>query len=38
VLTRDIDYNVDRLRREGRAKLKHADALEAWARGRFKAA
>jgi hypothetical protein len=34
----DADYNVERLRAEGRAKLKHADALEAWKRGRFKAA
>jgi len=26
----DVEYNVRRLRREGYAKLKHADALEAW--------
>jgi hypothetical protein len=26
----DVIYNVRRLRREGQAKLKHADALEAW--------
>lgn len=26
----DKDYNVDRLRKEGEAKLKHADALDAW--------
>lgn len=30
----DVDYNVQRLRREGRSKLAHADALEAWGRGR----
>jgi hypothetical protein len=34
----DIDYNVARLRREGRAKLKHADALEAWGRSRRRTA
>jgi hypothetical protein len=27
---RDVEYNVQRLRREGRAKLQHADALAAW--------
>jgi hypothetical protein len=31
----DIQYNIDRLRKEARAKLRHADALEAWARQRF---
>jgi hypothetical protein len=30
----DVEYNVARLRREGRAKLAHADALEAWERSR----
>jgi hypothetical protein len=30
----DVNYNVARLRREGRAKLAHADALEAWDRWR----
>jgi hypothetical protein len=34
----DADYNIERLRAEGRAKLKHADSLAAWARGRFRAA
>jgi hypothetical protein len=29
----DIAFNVKRLRREGRAKLAHADALEAFGRG-----
>lgn len=30
-LTRaDVKYNAQRLRREGHAKLEHADALEAW--------
>ena len=33
----DTAYNVDRLRKEGRAKLKSADALEAWAQQRFAA-
>ncbi len=33
----DVTYNVDRLRKEGRAKLKSADALEAWAQQRFAA-
>jgi hypothetical protein len=28
----DIAFNVKRLRREGRAKLAHADALEAFGR------
>jgi hypothetical protein len=31
----DVEYNVGRLRREGRAKLAHADALEAWGRSRW---
>ena len=31
---RDVEYNVRRLRREGQAKLDHADALEAWDRSR----
>jgi hypothetical protein len=31
----DVDYNVARLRKEGRAKLKHADSLEAWGLQRF---
>jgi hypothetical protein len=26
----DVQYNVERMRRGGRALLKHADALEAW--------
>lgn len=30
----DVEYNVQRLRREGQAKLDHADALEAWGRSR----
>lgn len=30
----DVDYNVARLRAEARAKLAHADALEAWGRSR----
>jgi hypothetical protein len=30
----DVAYNITRLRREGRAKLAHADALEAWGRSR----
>jgi hypothetical protein len=30
----DIDYNIRRLTLEGHAKLKHADALEAWGRSR----
>lgn len=30
----DVAYNVERLRREGRAKLAHADTLEAWGRAR----
>lgn len=31
LLTRaDVQYNVERMRRGGRALLKHADALEAW--------
>jgi len=33
----DINYNVARLRREGRAKLAHADTLEAWGRSRWAA-
>jgi hypothetical protein len=31
----DIHYNIARLRAEAAAKLKHADALEAWGRRRF---
>jgi hypothetical protein len=34
----DVKYNVARLRREGRAKLAHADALEAWNRSRARSA
>lgn len=34
----DVKYNVARLRKESSAKLKHADALEAWGRSRGKAA
>lgn len=34
---RDFDYNIRRLRREGRAKLRHADALQAHAEQRFAA-
>jgi hypothetical protein len=36
----DIAFNVQRLRKEGKAKLKHADALEAFGldRAREKAA
>jgi hypothetical protein len=30
----DVAYNVQRLRREGNAKLKHADALDAFGRSR----
>ncbi len=31
LLTRDdVQYNVERMRRGGRALLKHADAIEAW--------
>ncbi len=30
----DVGYNVARLRGEAQAKLRHADALEAWWRGR----
>lgn len=26
----DVKYNIQRLRSEGRAKLRHADALQAW--------
>jgi hypothetical protein len=33
----DVGYNVARLRAEGRAKLRHADALEAWGRSRYAA-
>jgi hypothetical protein len=33
----DVAFNVTRLRKEARAKLKHADALEAWAQQRFAA-
>jgi hypothetical protein len=31
----DVTYNVARLRKEGRAKLRHADSLEAWGLQRF---
>lgn len=31
----DVDYNVARLRKEGQAKLKHADSLEAWGVQKF---
>jgi hypothetical protein len=31
----DVAYNVARLRKEARAKLRHADALEAWGRRKF---
>lgn len=31
----DTRYNIQRLRKEARAKLMHADALEAWANRRF---
>lgn len=31
----DVDYNVQRMRRAGRALLKHADALEAWGKDRL---
>ena len=34
----DISYNVRRLRQEGNAKLRHADALEAYGRNQGKAA
>ena len=34
----DLNYNVGRLRAEARAKLDHADALEAWGRSRSAAA
>lgn len=34
----DVSYNVSRLRSEARAKLEHADALEAWGRDRLKTA
>lgn len=34
----DIAFNVRRLRREGRAKLAHADALEAYGRNKKRAA
>lgn len=34
----DLLYNVTRLRKEARAKLSHADALEAWGRRKFQAA
>jgi hypothetical protein len=32
---RDIAFNVARLRKEAKAKLKHADALEAWGVRKF---
>lgn len=31
----DLLYNVERLRKEARAKLRHADALEAWLLRKF---
>jgi hypothetical protein len=31
----DANYNIDRLTKEGGAKLRHADALRSWAHGRF---
>lgn len=31
----DVDFNVARLRKEARAKLRHADALEAWGLRKF---
>jgi hypothetical protein len=31
----DVDFNVARLRKEARAKLKHADALEAFGQQKF---
>jgi len=31
----DVKYNIARLRSEGRAKLRHADALQAWWNERF---
>lgn len=31
----DIVFNIDRLRKEARSKLKHADALEAWSVNKF---
>jgi hypothetical protein len=34
----DVGYNVARMRRGGRALLKHADALEAWDHDRPRAA
>jgi hypothetical protein len=34
----DVAYNVTRLRKEARAKLAHADALEAWGKRRTGAA
>lgn len=34
----DVVFNVDRLRKEAEAKLRHADALEAWHRQRRAAA
>jgi len=34
----DVSFNVERLRKEAASKLKHADALEAWAANRKKAA
>ncbi|HTB46649.1 MAG TPA: hypothetical protein VK741_23730 [Acetobacteraceae bacterium] len=32
----DLAYNVERLRRTGRAYLKHSDALEAWGKQRVR--
>src|SRR5262249_7252636 len=34
----DLTYNVERMRRGGRALLKHADALEAWGTNRRRSA
>jgi len=34
----DVGYNVARLRAEGNAKLRHADALEAWGRSHWTSA
>ncbi|MFL5253256.1 MAG: hypothetical protein ACJ8AI_10245 [Rhodopila sp.] len=38
LLDDDVAYNVMRLRKEARAKLAHADALEAWGKRRAGAA
>lgn len=34
----DVQFNIDRLRKEAAGKMKHADALEAWAASRPQAA